>query len=94
MPFGKYKGDNLCELPEDYIEWLMGWDGLREPLRSALKRELLFREPPPASMLDVINAGYKALAMKYHPDVGGSNEQMKLLNSSVESLRRIVKGMQ
>ena len=92
MPFGKYKGDRLCELPSDYIEWLMGWNGLREPLRTELRRELAFREPPPASMLEIVNSGYKALAMKYHPDVGGSTEKMKILNASVESLRKMIKG--
>lgn len=90
MPFGKYEGDRLCELPEDYIEWLLGWKGLREPLRSELKRELMFRAPPAASMMEIINAGYKTLAMKYHPDVGGTNEQMKTLNASVEALRRML----
>jgi len=33
MPFGKYKGKCLHELPEDYVEWL-GTVELREPLKT------------------------------------------------------------
>lgn len=93
MPFGKFKGCSLSELPDDYIEWLVHEFKPREPLLSRLKTELLFRSPPPASMMEIINAGYKALAMKYHPDTGGSNEQMKSLNNSVDALRKMMKGV-
>jgi hypothetical protein len=39
MPFGRYRGWSLDELPDDYLEWLDGLDDLREPLRSAVARE-------------------------------------------------------
>ena len=25
MPFGKYKGEELDTIPEEYLEWLLGW---------------------------------------------------------------------
>jgi hypothetical protein len=39
MPFGKYKGTPLTELPIDYIWWLND-KNLRDPLHSALNAEL------------------------------------------------------
>lgn len=35
----------------------------------------------------VINAVYRTLAKKYHPDAGGTTEQMQRLNAAVEVLR-------
>lgn len=90
MPFGKYKGCSLSELPDDYIEWLVNKFRPREPLLSGLKMEIRFRYPKPASMLEIINAGYKTLALKYHPDRGGSTERMQSLNNSVEALRKMI----
>jgi len=36
---------------------------------------------------EVIQAAYRALARKYHPDMGGSNLQMAMLNAAWETLR-------
>ena len=33
MPFGVHKDKRLRELPISYIEWLLGLEGLRDPLR-------------------------------------------------------------
>lgn len=38
MPFGKHRGQDLRDLPEDYLAWLETRD-LYEPLRSAVVRE-------------------------------------------------------
>jgi uncharacterized protein (DUF3820 family) len=35
MPFGKYRGWLLSELPDGYLQWLRTLSDLREPLRSA-----------------------------------------------------------
>jgi hypothetical protein len=43
MPFGKHKGVELADLPNDYLAWLIDLDDLREPLRSAVNREYAFR---------------------------------------------------
>jgi heterodisulfide reductase subunit A-like polyferredoxin len=39
MPFGRYHGIPLADLPDEYVDWLMSLDNLREPLRSAIARE-------------------------------------------------------
>ena len=46
MPFGKYKGWLLSEIPEAYLTWLNSLDDLRDPLRTAVDRELLVRHEP------------------------------------------------
>lgn len=35
----------------------------------------------------ILNMGFRALAMKYHPDTGGTKEAMQRLNALVEKLR-------
>ena len=39
------------------------------------------------SSKDQILAKYKTLAKKYHPDLGGSEEMMKILNDAMDALR-------
>src|SRR5450759_328920 len=36
---------------------------------------------------EVIQAAYRALARKYHPDMGGTDLQMAMLNAAWETLR-------
>lgn len=36
MPFGKFRGSLLREIPLDYLEWLSEHVDLREPLKSAV----------------------------------------------------------
>jgi curved DNA-binding protein CbpA len=42
----------------------------------------------PGSPLIVAEAAYKAMAKKLHPDNGGSDEQMRELNSAIEKIRK------
>ena len=39
MPFGKYKGVDVRDLPEDYVVWLIDTIELRDPLKSAVRAE-------------------------------------------------------
>jgi uncharacterized protein (DUF3820 family) len=43
MPFGKYKGHNLDELPDDYLLWVIANIPLRDPLGSAITEEMALR---------------------------------------------------
>ena len=38
MPFGKYRGTSVTELPFDYLQWLTSID-LLDPLRTEVKKE-------------------------------------------------------
>lgn len=40
MPFGKYKGKLIVDLPDEYLEWLSGVGDLHPPLSIAIMREL------------------------------------------------------
>jgi hypothetical protein len=80
MPFGKFKGWALAELPDDYLRWLVSLDDLREPLRSAVVSEWTgrFRGPSTGALVPIpseavpvadalVTAGYRALALQHHP---------------------------
>ena len=40
MPFGKFKGELLCELPKDYLIWLQNNCELREPMKGYVEQLL------------------------------------------------------
>lgn len=42
--------------------------------------------------LEMINAGYRTLSRKHHPDAGGSHEKMVEVNRALEALRKIIGG--
>jgi len=44
----------------------------------------------PNAPREVIDAAYRALSKKYHPDLGGSEERMKQLNDAAEQARAAV----
>lgn len=128
MPFGKYKGDDLTDVPAGYLGWLADQDTMAPDLRRAVALELVrrfdptFNPPPPkggtydphnvfdggsagnsnvsfnrkppldlrADMREVVEAGYKSVALRRHPDRGGSHEGMARLNRVVEELRRML----
>lgn len=99
MPFGKYKGRPLYELPDDYLEWLSTRE-LRGTLKSAVIRELRKRTGietahpgPSGALLDVRGiaaAWYRRLAVEFHPDKGGSHEAMKAINRGRDLLLELV----
>lgn len=88
MPFGKYRGWRLADLPSDYVVWLLGLE-LREPLRSAVEAERRRRDrprPDPRLVKDLISVGQRQLARRHHPDVGGSHEAMLAVRYAAEWL--------
>lgn len=116
MPFGKYRGAEIEDLPSDYLDWLMTIK-LQGPLQAAVKGEWKIRfkaarkaagyaaeeqetAPPPAPpraglddaerrlLMEVVRAGYRALARKYHPDLEGGNPEMMVdLNRLMDRLK-------
>jgi len=40
MPFGKFKGTPLADLPDEYLLWLGCLDDLRQPLLGHVLREM------------------------------------------------------
>jgi Putative quorum-sensing-regulated virulence factor len=105
MPFGKWRGVELEDLPDHYIHWLRSLPDLRDPLRTGIEGEWAKRFEPEwdgpqedfvqgldaeeFSLLKlVIQAGYRSLSIKLHPDlVGGDGREMRELNALMEKLR-------
>jgi uncharacterized protein (DUF3820 family) len=40
MPFGRFKGEKMDDLPDWYIEWMRDQDFIREPLKSSVEIQL------------------------------------------------------
>ena len=87
MKFGKFKGSDISEIPDSYLQWLSSNVQLREPLASVIWEELQERglEPEPmptAKRLDAdkVRTVYRMLSQKWHPDHGGDTEAMKAIN--------------
>jgi hypothetical protein len=91
MPFGKYKGCEVADLPKPYLEWLYQNVELRGRLEAEIARALWgpsYHDDTPA----IIEPGkvkliYRELALKWHPDRGGSTQAMAALNEFYEMLQ-------
>jgi Putative quorum-sensing-regulated virulence factor len=101
MPFGRHRGVELEDLPDDYLEWLRVID-LRPGLRAAVEQEhtrRLYRETFQPSLIrllpeeqraavQIVEAGRRAMAKTAHPDIGGSLTTMTLINSTCDKLKQ------
>lgn len=99
MPFGKHKGIEVHKLPNTYLQWLY----YNVSINGTLLTEVCYAlgiEPDYVSntkthtdnemVMSIIKSGFRELSKKLHPDVGGTDEQMKKLNSAHEYLKRLV----
>jgi putative quorum-sensing-regulated virulence factor len=95
IPFGKYRGAQVSELPFNYLEWLTSIE-LLEPLRTAVKAEYERRlhaqdkwsGPIDLKVVDeIISAGVRSLARTHHPDAGGDHQKMVAINNAADWLR-------
>ena len=96
MTFGKYRGYEIDDLPDDYLIWLTTIE-LRHPLSYYVSAEIFrrrlepnHREEPKAIDLDMVRvkAIYRSLARQYHPDHGGDNGVMAGINLFYEAIRQ------
>jgi hypothetical protein len=101
MPFGRYRGRELGELPTDYLLWLSGID-LEPWLRHGVEAERLRRghhhhqpraETTPAPQLPIrpiLTQWFAEMSRKFHPDSGGTTEAMAAINTGYERLRQLL----
>jgi len=106
MPFGKHRGYELSELPDAYLQWLRTlelYDPLQRAVADEISTRIhrdaaqrAFGIMPSAPQVDrttveeIIGAGLRVLAKKYHPDLeGGSDEDMKRVNLAAAWLREM-----
>lgn len=94
MPFGKYRGKPLADLPDDYLAWVLDTcQDISPTLRRAIESQLGLtkaKAQPLALTAKVISDWYRRLAREFHPDHGGTHEGMKALNRAHELLRDMV----
>ena len=97
MPFGRYEGLELDELPADYLAWLRSRDNMREREWRARQevdagsRAVVLSAEVAAVAEALVSAGYRSLAHQHHPDHGGDGEAMALVNAAVAALRQWLK---
>lgn len=93
MPFGKYKGKPLGEVPGDYLEWVLkNCTRTSAYLRGAIQRELHSRATSPASSISgiIVARWYREMSLRFHPDRGGSHEAMVAVNACYERLKELL----
>jgi uncharacterized protein (DUF3820 family) len=88
MPFGKFKGWPLEEIELQYLEWLQDHVPLRGHLRVAVSQEIAARTDLEivSPSKDRVKEVYRVMAMKWHPDRGGTKEAMQAVNEFYEQL--------
>lgn len=91
LTFGKYNGEDIRNVPQDYIEWLIGTReaDLRD-YKAELERRKAIEEASMSIVEKIAHSGYKALARTLHPDAGGDTEQFKQLGMAYEQLKAIL----
>jgi hypothetical protein len=106
MPFGKYRGWPLCEVPTSYLAWVLReCSNIHQELREAIEEDLESRKVrtaygtrqpregsagPPADWDAIVRRWYRELALVHHPDRGGSVTAMQIVNDAHERLRKLV----
>jgi hypothetical protein len=89
MPFGKFKGMPVDELPDDYLLWLDSLNNLRPFLRRAVDEEIERRRSEEDfddetvcrgdAVLNAWRNNWRRIIFLAHPDRGGNEELAKLL---------------
>jgi Putative quorum-sensing-regulated virulence factor len=101
MPFGKYQGRFMEEIPSSYLEWVLtfaysDWliEGIKEELGKRDEEFTIPNTPSQANLrehaLEIISAGRKAQMKKHHPDVGGTDESAQGVNLAHDWLQLLV----
>jgi hypothetical protein len=96
MPWGKYAGELLEDIPAGYLAWIYEASSAPPDLRDAVREELgrrlsISRRPcrcaAPAQLAANVEAWFRSLAKRFHPDRGGSDRDMVVCNEAHEMLK-------
>lgn len=95
MPFGKHKGEDLEDIPEPYLVWVLDHCELKSPTLEAEIKRVLGLGPSTDTFLrpsvDDLKPVYRRMASKYHPDRGGSTEAMVAVNEFWEEINKALR---
>ena len=87
IPFGKFKGQRIIDLPPNYLTYSLVEFDLPTDLKQLMFDVLLQHVDPDNSLNSIeeiepekVKQVYKKLSLKYHPDKGGSTEAMQAIN--------------
>ncbi len=105
MPWGKYRGEELTDLPSGYLIWLVE-DADDPPTDLRGEAEAILRErfgglqvvhvergivpALRATAHEIIDAGVRSCARKRHPDTGGTHAAMLELQAAAAALRKCI----
>jgi F420-0:gamma-glutamyl ligase-like protein len=95
MPFGKHRGKELSNVPDDYLAWVLdNCERISPTLRDAIRARLGLTPVSEPNPIDdaLLNRWYRTLVMKYHPDRGGSVGEMQAVNEANDLLRTMLRG--
>ena len=99
IPFGKYIGAEISDVPHDYLCWVLNnLASLRPDLRLAIEDHLGSLRPPkpapapaprpaPAVPVAALQSVYREMSRRFHPDHGGSHDAMIAVNCVFERIR-------
>ena len=79
VSFGKYKGWRLDDIPEGYLQWLTTRDLFGDD-----------DDEPVEIDFDILQLVYRQMALKWHPDHGGSNQVMQAINDFYSKLKEAI----
>ena len=82
MPWGKHRGESLDEIELSYLGFLFEKCDLTPTMRMAISDEILRRcvgDEPTNGDVNNVQTVFRKLAMKYHPDKGGSNDAIRAI---------------
>ena len=92
MPFGKYKGTKIEDLPTTYLTYALVSFELPDELKESIFTQLMhdvggWDYVDTSDDVDArIKDAYYSLCLKYHPDKGGTKEAMQALNEFKDAL--------
>jgi hypothetical protein len=97
MPWGKHRGKELSEVPECYCRWaLENASSLDGPLREAIRQRLGLlpqqqQSDQTAQLVETVRTAlrdiHRAMALRFHPDRGGSTQAMAAINHMNDCLQ-------
>ena len=92
LQFGKYKGYDLQQVPDDYLHWIIE---TQKKTVAEYEAEQTRRQNLQEARLSwaerMVQVGFRTLAQQCHPDHGGNNESMRQVIAAQACLSELLK---